>query len=250
MSPNRLPSAPPIDGAAPLPAPARDVIGALSRLVVERGLRPGDRLPDERALARQLGVSRSTIREGLRYWEGMNVIARRQGSGTWLRIAVGPDSVALGAGLVDVSDARALVHTLEVRRALEGEAAAICAERASPEDRTAILRALEVMEHHQARYGGSPRSDLTLHETIWRAAGNPVLERLVTTLGRSLKRIWENPVGTHDFAKASFPFHRTMVEAILAGDPLAARAEAHKLVESVIADVRRATRPSAVEDAR
>ena len=57
---------------------------ALSHLLETGGYRPGDQLPPEPELARQLGVSRATLREALRSYEQQGIISRRQGVGTFL----------------------------------------------------------------------------------------------------------------------------------------------------------------------
>src|SRR5688500_20409382 len=73
-----VPQPPPYDSAGHVVAHVRGLI--------ERGsLRPGDRLPAERALAEQLGVSRPTVRAGLRALAAMGVVRTRHGSGTYIR---------------------------------------------------------------------------------------------------------------------------------------------------------------------
>src|SRR6476646_3496812 len=63
------------------------------RGLIDRGsLTPGDRLPAERDLARQIGVSRPTVRAGLRALAAMGVVQSRHGSGTY--IPTGPPTLA------------------------------------------------------------------------------------------------------------------------------------------------------------
>ena len=60
------------------------VLDALAEMVERAGLKIGDRLPPEVSLAASLGVGRSTIREALNRWEGLGIIRRRRGDGTYL----------------------------------------------------------------------------------------------------------------------------------------------------------------------
>src|ERR671924_2179624 len=103
------------------------------RNLIERGaLKPGDRLPAERDLATQIGVSRPTVRAGLRALAAIGVVRSRHGSGTY--IPDGPPSLG--------SDALSFLAALhgftreemyEARRLLEVGAAGLAASRATPE---------------------------------------------------------------------------------------------------------------------
>ncbi|RVC13056.1 FadR family transcriptional regulator, partial [Mesorhizobium sp. M7A.F.Ca.AU.002.02.1.1] len=77
----------------PIQITARDdaVLKALVGFVRAKALQLGDRLPTERILAERLKVSRNTVREALTRWEGLGLVERRQGSGTYLKAAVSPD---------------------------------------------------------------------------------------------------------------------------------------------------------------
>jgi DNA-binding FadR family transcriptional regulator len=217
----------------------RAVVAALARFVSASGMGPGARLPPERELAERLQVSRATIREALKRWEGLGIIEMRKGSGTYLRQAVSPDSVHLPLTLTG-SDVASLLQTLEVRRAIEGEAAAICAERASADDIDRIVEKLEVMERtFIERNGHSADEDWDLHLTIIRTTGNPLFEQIVAAMHGLLHRFWEWPLGIADFGQASFPYHRTMVEAIVRRDAAASRNEALKLIACTEDDLRR-----------
>ena len=106
---------------------------AYVRNLIERGaLRPGDRLPAERDLATQVGVSRPTVRAGLRALAAMGVVQSRHGSGTY--IPDGPPAL----GIEPLSFLAALHgftrdEMYEARRILEVGAAGLAAERATPE---------------------------------------------------------------------------------------------------------------------
>jgi DNA-binding FadR family transcriptional regulator len=71
------------DGFSPLARRGftSDSIGAVKGMIIDGRLRPGDRLPSERALSEALGVSRPTVREAIRSLQAMNIVETRQGSG-------------------------------------------------------------------------------------------------------------------------------------------------------------------------
>ncbi|WP_136625507.1 FadR/GntR family transcriptional regulator, partial [Mesorhizobium norvegicum] len=126
----------------PIQTTARDdaVLKALVGFVRAEALQPGERLPTERILAERLKVSRNTVREALTRWEGLGLVERRQGSGTYLKVAVSPDMLHMPLTLAGGNDFTSLMQTMEIRRALEAEAAALCAERASQADIAEIAR--------------------------------------------------------------------------------------------------------------
>jgi DNA-binding FadR family transcriptional regulator len=229
--------------------PARPVsredatLKALTVFAAGAGLGPGDRLPTERDLARRLRISRATVREALKRWEGAGLVESRQGSGTYLRVAVTPGMRHLTLTLPSARDATGLFHTLEIRRALEGEAAALCATRAGEAELALISDRLEAMEAaFRARDGMAAEEDWEFHQAVLRASGNPLFEQITAAMHRQLHRFWEFPLGVRDFGRASFPFHRALVERIVAHDAAGARTEVDRLVASVEADLRRGVR--------
>lgn len=215
------------------------VLKSLAEFVHEGGFEPGHRLPSERDLCEALGVGRSTVREALKRWEALGIIERRQGSGITLLAKVGPNLVHVPLVLARPSKVRSLLHILQVRRALEGEAAAICATSASDETIEAIGVALDRMERDHAAGDGS-EADWEFHQSIFNSTGNPFFPQLIGSMRELLHQLWENALALPDFAEASFPYHRTMYEAIRRRDPQAARAEAWKLIDSVETEIREA----------
>ena len=163
----------------PVSAQGRDdaVLAALADLAVHETLRAGDRLPPERELADRLGVSRATVREALQRWEGLGLVERRQGSGTYLKVAITADSIYLPLTIPAAREIEGLLHTLEIRRALEAEAAALCAQRGTPAAVAEIQAKLERMEDLHQRYGDAPEADWEFHLAIYRATANPLRSR-------------------------------------------------------------------------
>ncbi|MER8794905.1 FadR family transcriptional regulator [Mesorhizobium sp. M0984] len=229
-------------GLSPIQATARDdaVLKALAGFVMREALGPGQRLPTERILAERLKVSRNTVREALTRWEGLGLVERRQGSGTYLKGVVSLDMLHMPLTLAGGNDFTSLMQTLEIRRALEAEAAALCAVRASQADLVEIGRKLDIMEQaFHTRAGMSAEEDWEFHQSIYRSSGNPLFEQIIAAMHELFHRFWEHPLGVRDFGHASFPYHRTIYERIAAHDPEGARAEALKLIATVEDDLKR-----------
>src|SRR5262247_1327013 len=128
----------PLQSARKDPEGSTEHVVAHVRALIERGeLRRGDRLPAERDLAAQIGVSRPTVRAGLRALAAMGVVRSRHGSGTF--IPDGPPSL----GSEPLSFLAALhgftrEEMYEARRIMEVGAAGLAAERATPEQLAAL----------------------------------------------------------------------------------------------------------------
>jgi GntR family transcriptional repressor for pyruvate dehydrogenase complex len=215
------------------------VLDTLAVYVEKAKIEPGSRLPSERILAEVLGVSRSTVREALKRWEALGIIDMRKGSGAYLRAAVGPRLVHVPLVFARPSKVRNLLEALQIRRALEGEAAAICARSADSARIAEIEAALVRMERAHIR-GDSSEEDWEFHQSIIAATDNPLFTQIIQSMRDLMHQFWENPLKLPNFAAATFPFHRTMFEAIARHDPEAARAEALKIIDSVETEIREA----------
>jgi GntR family transcriptional regulator, transcriptional repressor for pyruvate dehydrogenase complex len=215
------------------------VIDALAAYVEEARIELGQKLPSERMLCERLEVSRPTVREALKRWEALGIVEMRKGSGVFLRKAVGRNILHVPLVLSQSSKVKSLLYGLQVRRALEGEAAAICAASASPDRIAMIEKALDRMESAHAR-GNSSEEDWEYHQSIIEATGNPLFTQIIQSMRDLVHQFWENPLQLPNFAEASFPFHRRMFDAIARRDPEGARAEALKIIDSVGEEIREA----------
>lgn len=221
---------------------ADHVVEKLLALVQARGLQPGQRLPAERQLAEELGVSRTSVREAIQKLGSQGVLTSRRGDGTyvqttapaeWLQEAVGPL-----ARLID-SDPHYRYDVLETRHALETSTAWLAAQRATAQDKDRIQRCFDVMiQHQQSGHAElAARADAQFHLAIAEASHNLVLlqvmrglfELLQTNISQSREKLYTS---ARTFSPLSDQ-HREMMDAVLAGDPERARAAAHAHLEFV-----------------
>ena len=152
---------------------------AFVRALIDRGaLKPGDRLPAERELATEIGVSRPTVRAGLRALAAMGVVQSRHGSGTYI-----PDGPPM-LGSQPLSFLAALHgftrdEMYEARRILEVGATGLAAERATPEQVATIAEEVaglfSTMDDPQAFLV----HDINFHRAVAAASGNPIVASLV-----------------------------------------------------------------------
>jgi GntR family transcriptional repressor for pyruvate dehydrogenase complex len=112
----------------------------LARLISEGAFKSGDRLPSEAALARQLGVSRPTVREAIGALEARGLVDVRPRSGVYVASAVSLEDPEGIQEMIAVDPAR-IWDLLEIRKIIDAEGAALAAERRNAEDLKA-LRAL------------------------------------------------------------------------------------------------------------
>lgn len=124
----------------------------------------GDRIPTEHELAEQLGVGRNTVREAVRVLVHAGLLESRQGNGTFVRSTADPSAVLReirAAGTLDV---------LELRVALEAEAARLAAERRDTADMVALRAVLRTLREHGDR---AADADMAFHMGVVQATHNP-----------------------------------------------------------------------------
>ncbi|MEW5764925.1 MAG: FadR/GntR family transcriptional regulator [Acidobacteriota bacterium] len=121
----------------------------LARLISEGALKAGDRLPSESALARQLGVSRPTVREAIGALEARGLVEVRPRSGVFVTAALSLDDPEGIQEMIAVDPAR-LWDLLEIRKIIDAEGAALAAERRTPEDIRSLRALAEEALGHSA----------------------------------------------------------------------------------------------------
>jgi GntR family transcriptional repressor for pyruvate dehydrogenase complex len=154
------------------------VITHVRELIAKGELRPGDRLPAERELSTRLGVSRPTIRAGLRALSAMGVVKSRHGSGTYIPEGpptLGSEPLRFLAALHGLSRE----EMYEARRVLEVSAAGLAAKRASAEHVAAIAEEVASLFASIDDPQAFLVHDIRFHRAVAAASGNQIVASLV-----------------------------------------------------------------------
>jgi GntR family transcriptional regulator, transcriptional repressor for pyruvate dehydrogenase complex len=174
MTSDRLPE---VDRAADGVA-AELVVAHIRRLIDEGKLGPGARLPAERELAAQIGVSRPSVRAGLRALAAMGVVQSRHGAGTFIRS--GPPSLdSEPLSFLAALHGFTRDQMFEARRVLEVGAAGLAAERATGEHLAGIAEEMTGLFASLDDPLAFLRHDIRFHRAVAAASGNPILASLV-----------------------------------------------------------------------
>lgn len=200
----------------------RQIADQIRTLIGSGAAAPGVRLPAERDLARQLGVSRPSLREALIALEVEGLLDVRVGSGIYV---AQPGGRRPGA---EIGGASGPFEVIRARRMIEGECAALAAKHGTAAQLRAIRKAHADLQSEAKRHHNPLDADRSFHIRIAEATGNSALELVVQTL-------WDQRVGPLYRAlevKLEYPAmagdtlgeHRAVLDAILARRPAAARA--------------------------
>jgi GntR family transcriptional repressor for pyruvate dehydrogenase complex len=188
-------------------------------------LKPGDRLPTEVQFAAAYGVSRTVVREAVHQLKSQGLVRSRQGSGVFVTAPPAHRALAFDPKLLESMDA--VVQMVELRRVIEGEMAALAAQRATRAQLAELRRALAAID--AATDGGQlgVEEDLTFHRAIASATGNPQFLRLLGIL-EAYARDAMTVVKGYESMRADFMEqvrneHLAILAAVAGGDPKAAR---------------------------
>jgi GntR family transcriptional repressor for pyruvate dehydrogenase complex len=198
------------------------VYDILEQLIASRQLPPGARLPPERDLAAQLGVSRSSVREAVHELELKRLIERRAGRGTVVLDT--SRTTPHGNLLEDLGDQeRDLLEIMDFRLAIEPPIAGLAAERATHGNLTRLTSILDEMANERAATR-TAELDYAFHSAIARATQNRLLMRLHDVSATWMRSSRQEALQTKARRTTSLEGHRRIERAIAAHDREAAKA--------------------------
>lgn len=194
---------------------------------------PGHRLPTEPQLAEAHGVSRTVVREAVHQLRSRGLLVSRQGLGVFVAEPPAHRPLDFDPTVLDSLDA--VVHVVEVRRAIEGEIAALAARRATRSDIAGLKRALAAIETAAKAGTDGVDEDLAFHRAIAQATGNPQFALLLGFLEQYLRDAMKVTRGNEarhaEFLAAVRAEHQAILDAIAAHDETAARRAATRHME-------------------
>lgn len=205
------------------------VIEGIKDLLTRGELEPGSRLPTEKDLAAQFGVSRGSLREGVRALAALGVLEPRQGDGTYVT-ALDPRTLLSPLGfLADLQLPAHAADLLAVRRVLEAESVALAATRITDDELAELDQVLSVVDTMIADAEHTDlvaviHADTEFHRLVAKASGNRPLAGIIDTLaGRTFRtRLWRaiSERGSVEGAQAE---HRAILDELVRRDPERAR---------------------------
>jgi DNA-binding FadR family transcriptional regulator len=203
-----------------------EIVDQLKMMIIQGNLKPGDKLPSERELSEQLGVSRSSVREALSALEAMSILDIRSGEGTFVR-ETSQSATIEPLALVLAVENNPEVQLMEVRRVLEVEAAGVAARRATLYQVEKIGEALKAMREAAEKQELAVEYDLKFHFTIAEATHNNILLRIMNTVADIMHQTFrpkrQQLYGSPGMAERIIHEHTLIFQAIQERNPEKAR---------------------------
>lgn len=213
---------------------------------IERGLlKEGERLPSERTIAEEMGVSRPPVREALSALQIMGVVESLTGDGTYVKanakeIISGSKTVAM------LEENESPFEVFRARRAVESAIIEMAVSKAEPGDLENMRRVLEDMEKaiETHDFGAYFEANRRFHLGIARASHNSILVRILEHLfALENQPLWREVVqkhlSTYQNINHVFSQHQRMLEAIESGNREKARSLVHDHFDRTVDEVKR-----------
>lgn len=207
---------------------AKIVMEQIKNALLEKSLKPGDRLPTEAELCKSLGVGKSSIREAIKMLDVLGVVQTRQGDGTYISSSIPENSLnpLVYQLLIDYGNN---ADILELRAMFEPAYTILAMRNATPADKDRLVEVNRRFKKKVADGIQTANDDLKFHRAILEATHNPfvirigftVLQLFESSIGDSMKQIPEQALEDHD---------RILV-AFLKGDEAEVREAVHKSFE-------------------
>ncbi|MEX0317335.1 MAG: GntR family transcriptional regulator [Ruegeria sp.] len=212
---------PPLTRIQQPPATLRDLVqDRMREAIIEGHFKPGERLV-ERPLCEQLGVSRTVIRETIRYLEAEGLVEILPGRGPIV-------------ARMSWDDARQIY---DIRRMLETSAAMNCAERMTPDLAKRLQKALDELKRGFTRKtpGALFKATSGFYGTIFEGAGHAIAWEIVQRLNGRISRLRMMTLSSSDRDQPGPDHMKTICESIVSGDPEAARAAVNRHLDDATA---------------
>jgi len=232
------------DGARPLRLHgviARD----LGMKIVSGHYAPGDILDGEIAASEERSVSRTAYREGVRILAAKGLVDSRPKTGTRVSARdrwhlLDPD--VLSWIFEQEPDERLLSSLFELRKIVEPQSAALAARRRTEGQLRVMAEGLDGMARHSLANEAGRLADQNFHTALLEASDNPFLVSLTSGVAAAITWTTVFKQRVMPLRRDPVPDHLRVYEAILAGDPDAARDAMEKLVDMAFLDTTSAVR--------
>lgn len=208
----------------------------IKQMIIAQKMKPGDRLPSEPELMEMFGVSRSTLREAMKYLRAENVIVIKRGNGTFVSDETGVGEDPLGLNFTNQH--RLVKNLLEARLLFEPQIAELAVQRATEENIRYLGEIIHKMKETKVNDDLAAELDVQFHTAIAECTQNDVLIRIVPIINESI-RVGHNEtacvIGSYERAKEC---HIGIYEAIIRKNYMEAKYFAERHVWETLNDIK------------
>lgn len=194
-----------------------NIIEQLLSLIKDGTLKPGDKLPTERKLSEELGVSRTAIREALRSLEVLGYIHSKVGGGTYIS-EITLENVMSPFSAVLSQNKKLIIELIEVRMLLESEITRLATKNMTPAKIKKIQKALDDMRTEIDAGTNGLEADNSFHNALAVASENQALKLILDMCGNLLSQTREATLNIPGQPEKTLHDHEEIFEAIRKGD--------------------------------
>jgi len=201
---------------------SEEIVEQLRDAIFDGKLKPGQKLPAERELAKSLGVSRVSLREALNTLQAMGLLEIQQGNRTFVRPLT---TLSIYDPLVTFTkkSPRNMLQIFEVRKHMEAGITALAAERATEEELDRLQGIVGEMEEDLSKNRLGAKSDMDFHSALSDASRNFPFQHLMKTiydlLQEELRIAWGLVFPRNEQREMLFNQHKEILSGVLARDP-------------------------------
>lgn len=211
---------------------SRQIARQLEELITQGRIAVGDKLPTESQLCDMFGVSRTAVREAIAHLKSMGLVETRRGIGT--RVLRSAPDHHFPARRISATTVEDILHVLEMRMTLDSQAAALAAERRTPENVEAMQTAHDQFLAACETGSQARHEDYVFHRAIVEATQNPFFVSLYDQLNEGaiprtkLLSVELDPEAVSYYLERVAREHADVLQAIVSGDAEAARDAMHR----------------------
>jgi GntR family transcriptional repressor for pyruvate dehydrogenase complex len=212
---------------------SEEIIDTVLHSIDEGKLQSGDKLPTEKQIAEELGISKTAVREALSALETMGYTKTKKGEGTFVA-PMSLESLVLPISIVLHQDADMIKNILELRMIMEPRIAALAAQRISDEQITELKKLHESMLTAVTKGGAASKEDVRFHVLLAQASGNSVLFHIYKICQSAVSGTIEMINAIPGQSKKGYEGHQQILNALCRKDSDKAALQMHKHIKSVV----------------
>ena len=199
------------------------IVEQIEERITSGDLKPGDKLPPERELTKQFGVSRTAVREAMKALTQKGLVEIQPGRGTFVTDGT-TQAMRRSIGLMlKIGLEEGTRYLVEVRNILEPEIAALAASRAKSEQILAMQEAVKCMDESFEDVDAFIEADMDFHLALAEGTQNTIILTLVDTLVDLLRELRERIAMVPGGMQRAQAHHKEILEAVARHDSAAAR---------------------------